>query len=152
MRRIPTKVGRYRLGLSRGILLDRRFEHVAAARAKRLSSRLLSASLVPLRSLEVDRTGEGMTSGEFTVVNLYLDSYTVLGCVPSICIIHVCIKRLFDRAPRFHLAWDLSLYPLAHGPSYWTINLFWSTPCSFCDSYPSGLSYGPRLASENMDL
>ena len=109
MRRIPAKVGRYRLGLSRRILLDRCFEH-AAAPAKRLSSCLVSSRLVSsLRSLflslslEVDRTDERMTSGEFTVVNLYLDSLVHSTRLRSLRMHNSRLHETAARAPQFRL-------------------------------------------------
>ena len=61
----------------------------------RLCSSAFSLSLS--FSLEVDRTDERMTSGEFTVVNLYLDS---LVHSPRLRSLHMHNSRLHETAPR----------------------------------------------------
>lgn len=85
--------------------------------------------------LEVDRIKERTTSPEFTIVNPYLDSrlYTVLACVPCIC-----IKRLLlePSAPRFHFA----PRNLPSSVSYLTIHLSRIRRCFFCDSCLESLS------------
>lgn len=67
-----------------------------------------TSRLVLVLFLEVDWIKERTTSGEFTIVNPYLDSRiylcicTVLARVPCICIIHVCIKRTVRSMISFH--------------------------------------------------
>ena len=127
---------------------SRRLASLLAARSSKTSRLLFSIS----RHVEVDRTmepGERMTSGEFTVVNLYLGSYAVLRWqARCICIIHVPMQRLSAVLLRLTCPGirTLPARRLYRAPST-------RPSSSFFPSINTRLGVlKPRLVSRNMDL